>query len=412
MVKKVNFVAINLFSSAILFARSILFLKYLPEKDLGLIMLFNAIISILGLLQIGLFNGGLRIFSINEEVAHYQNVNNTNVTYVLLVISVLMLGSIVLNFFVKFDLLIFFVAFITGGFALLKNWFSNVLVARGKLHEVNILNLLSSIIAALLTVLIFWYQIVGALISIASINIVFVIFFVIWQKEYRPTKFLINKVEIRKILAYGFIPYLSGIAVLINNQIDRFFIAGFLSMEELGKFFLASTFITLFNLFPNNINYLLLPSAINDYSNRNTKKTFKTSKVYFLIIMGYSIIIVLLLYIFGVKVISIFFPNRIEQLNILFIMLPGIIALSFSRPINLILYVALNLKAILWSNIFSLISYLGILCLLLIFGQFSIINIAYGKTLQGFLVLVFLGISFILSKKNIINFKYIDKQNS
>lgn len=406
---KVNFVAINILSSVILFARSVLFLKYLPDYDLGLIMLFQAIVSILGLTQIGLFNGGLRIFSIESESNSYQTVNNTNITFIVYITFLFIILSILFYLIFEGNLVIFFIAALAGGFALLKNWFSNLLIARKKLKEVNILNLVSAVSSACLAFTIFIWDITGALLSISSSYIIFVAFFIILQKEYRPTKFNLNFFSIRKMLSFGFIPFLSGIAVLLNNQIDRFFIAEWISLEALGKFYLAATFITVFDLFPVNLNSVFLPSAINSYSERKLPDTLRTTRLYFIILLAYAFFTVLALYFFGELVVNALFPGRIDQLRYLFIMLPGIIAITLSKPFGFLLYVVLHLKAILWSNIFSLISYLSILIILLTLSVFSLENIAYGKAIQGILVFVFLGISILFNRGEIKKFYFLGK---
>lgn len=382
----------------------------MSEKDLGIIMLFQAVIALLGLSQIGLFNGGLRIFSINKEEENYKATNNTNVTYIILITATLVVGALLSSIFFDFNLFIVLIASLTGGFALLKNWFSNLLIARKKLKQINTLNLISAIISAGTAFTFFIWDMVGALLSIASMYIVFVIMFFILQKEYLPNRLEINIRMLKRMLAFGFIPYLGGIAVLLNNQIDRFFIAGIISVEALGQFFLATTFITVFNLLPGNLNSLFIPVAINSYSERNFDQTLRTTKIYFYILVLYSALSSLALVFFGETVVNLLFPDKIEQLKYLLIMLPGIIAITLSRPFGFILYVALSLKSILWSDIFSLFSYLAILILLVFQSAFTINNVAYAKTAQGLFVLLFLIIVTLFQFNKIKKYHFITKK--
>lgn len=399
MVKQFNFIAINIFSSGILFFRSLLFLKYLPDNDLGLVMIFQAVIALLGLAQIGLFNGGLRIFSIDKEKPNYETVNNTNITFSSLITILFIIVTFFGYFVFKFNLAIFIIAAVSGGFELLKNWFSNLLIARKKLREINYLNFTSAFVSALLAITIFSWGVYGALISISSSYIFFVLLFIIKQKEYRLTKISINWASLKKMLKFGFVPFLSGIAVLLNNQIDRFFIVETISLDALGQFYLATTFLSIFNLLPANLNSLFLPTAINCYTEKQFHKTFRITKKYFLILLSYSCLSLLLLFFFGEMVVNLIFPEKIDQLKYLFIMLPGIFAITLSQPFGFLLYVVLNLKAIFWSNVFSLISYLGILISLVLFSIFTIENVAYGKAIQGVLVFLFLMIATLLSIK-------------
>lgn len=412
MLKKASFVSINIFSSAILFGRSFIFLKILPEKDLGLIMIFQAIIAILGFAQLGLFNGGLRFFSIDTNRHRYKEVNNTIVTYILMVISFLMVACFLAQFFIDFNFKLYLIALIAGGCALLSNWFSNLLISRQKLKEINIINFFSALISAGMVYTVIWFGITGAIISIASTYVVSVLIFSLWQREYFPSKLQISKKDVKMMLSYGFIPYLGGIAYILNNQIDRFFVVEAISLEALGKFYLAFTFITVFNMFPANLNSLLIPKAINNYSSYNLKETIKSGKTYFLILLLYSFLTVIALILFGETVVNLVFPEKVDQLKYLFIMLPGIIAITLSMPLSFILFVTLNLKAILWSQIISLVTYLSILTLLIFSNGFSIENVAYAKSFQGLTVLsaLFIGTYFCWNK--IKNFKKIALQTS
>ena len=244
MIKKINYIAVNVLSSAIVFACSVLFLRILSAKDLGIIMLFQSVIALLGLAQIGLFNGGLRIFSVDSSHEQYQRVNNSIVTYILILLLLTIVLIISTNLFYRIDIKIYILSAIIGSFALLKNWFSNILIARRKLSYINTINIISSSISALLSLLVFKYGIYGALISIASTHVMFVILYFVLEKDYIPRAIELDLHSIKQSLLFGFVPYLSGIAALLNNQVDRIFIAKGISLEALGQFYLAFTFIS------------------------------------------------------------------------------------------------------------------------------------------------------------------------
>lgn len=236
--------------------------------------------------------------------------------------------------------------------------------------------------------------------------------FVVLQKEYRPSQFKLSFLAIRRMLAYGFIPFLSGIAVLLNNQIDRFFIAEWISLDALGKFYLAATFITVFDLVPVNLNSLFLPNAINSYSEKRLNDTLRTTRLYFYILFAYACLAGIALFFFGELIVNAIFPDKIDQLKYLIIMFPGIIAIVLSKPFGFLLYVVLHLKAILWSNIFSLLTYLSILVLLRTLSVFTIENVAYGKTIQGILFFLFLILSVAFSWEKIKQFYFTEIRNN
>jgi hypothetical protein len=115
---------------------------------------------------------------------------------------------------------------------------------------------------------------------------------------------------------------------------------------------------------------------------------------------------------FGNLVVGYVFPDKIHQLHYLFILLPGMMAVTISGAFGFILYITLHYKAILWNNIFSLLSYIGILGFMLQVKIFTLENVAYAKSIQNGLVLVFLLVVFLLSKKRIDNYYYLNKVES
>ena len=406
---KISYLAINIFSSGIVFGRSIFFLKYLPERDLGVLILFQSIIGMFGLIQLGLFNGGLRVFSINSYKEYHEKINNNIITYISSVTIFGLMVTLIASLFSKMSLLIILVAIIFGGLSLLKNWFSNLLVARRKFRNINAINFWSSLISAILSLLVIKFGIAGAIISIGSLPLSFTIIFLIINKEYRPNKFNISIKIIKMVLVFGFIPYLSGIADILYNQIDKFFIAGILSVEELGQYYLATIFLTIFSLVPNNINNLFVPNAINYYSEKKLKAFYRTALKYTIILCAYSFVVYLLLELFGKPIVNLFFPEKLQQLRYLFILLPGIIAVSLSGVFGFILYVGLHYRAILWNNLFSLLSYLSLLTFLLLAKKFNLENVSYAKSLQGIFVFIFLATVYFANCKKINQFYFLNK---
>ena len=226
--------------------------------------------------------------------------------------------------------------------------------------------------------------------------------------EYTPNAINLNLKIVRMILVFGFIPYLSSIAGILYNQIDKFFIAGVLSLEELGKFYLATVFINVFVLVPNSINNLMVPNAINYYNERKLKSAYRVFTTYLSILVGYGVIVFLLLETLGYTVIGFVFPDKLYQLHYVFVLLPGMIATTIGGGFGFILYVCLHYKSLLWNNIFSLISYLILLGSLLILNNFTLENVAYAKTLQGIFVFLFLLTMYLISRKKINNYYYLE----
>lgn len=409
MRSKALFVIINILVSFITFGKSFLFMRYLPESGLGVIMLFNSIIALFGLFQIGLLNGGHRILSIDANHEDYQGVNNTNFSYVVYLTASLILIAIFYFLFHEGDVLLSVLAIIAGGFSLLKNWYSNVLVARKQLREINILNLVSALVSLGFAISIFYIGEIGAILAISSIHVAFVLLFIIRMKNYRPLSLRIDFRHFKAMIAFGFVPYLSGIIIVLTNQIDRIIIAERLSLEDLGQLYLSSIFLHAFTLLPVNLTQLFGPDAINSYSKRNIKRTKLVTIRLFFILAVYSLLAFIAVRLLGEIVISYIFPDKIGQLVYLYILLPGFICVVLAKPFMFYLYAALNLRPIFYSNLFSLGSYILILLLLIVFNNFSLVTVTYAKSIQSAIVLFFtlFLVAFSYSKMN--NFHFINK---
>lgn len=409
MNSKVLFVLINVLTSFITFGKSFLFMRYLPDSGLGVLMLFNSVIALFGLFQIGLFNGGYRILSIDANKKDYTDVNNTNFTYVILLTGILIIVSTIYFSFYRGDFVLTIFAIIAGGFSLLKNWASNVLVSRRRLREINFFNLSSALISIGFAFSIFYIGEIGALLAIASLPISFVLLFFLTVKDFRPTSLTLNFYHIRAMIAFGFVPYLSGITVILNNQIDRLIIAQRLSLEELGQLYLSSIFLHAFNLLPVNLNQLFGPDAINSYSKGDLKRTRLIAGRFFFILLAYSVVALLAVVLIGKPVVSFLFPDKLGQLQFLYILLPGFICLVLAKPFAFYLYAALNLRAIFYSNLFSLSSYLLALVLLIFIDNFTLHSVTYAKSIQSAVVLIFMITLVAFNYSRINSFYYINK---
>lgn len=402
------FVILNFASSIIIFGRSVLFLKFLENIDLGIVLIIQTIISFIGLAQIGLYNGGTRLFSLDSEISNHKRINDVNSTYTLIASSILFVAALFIRRYVELNTYILLMTIVAGGATMLKTWYTNILIARRKVKEVNILTIISTTISSLIALSVIKVGIFGAILTIFSLPITFVLFFFIRNREYIPKHLHIDLKLIRRELTFGFIPYLGGLVVLLNTQLDRFFIAGILDVESLGELYLASIFIRFFNLFPASLNSLYMPKAINEYSNRNILNENILVKKYFLALLAYSVLAVIGIVVFAKPAILSIFPAKVSQLPFLYLIMPGIIIQTLSKPLNLILHASLNLNAILYSSIIALIMYILILLGLEQFESFTLTSVSISKSIQGVVLAVATILFFMASRQKVRSYHYIN----
>ena len=376
------YVIVNIAVSFVGFLRSFAFMRWLGLEDLGLISLAQTVMQFIGLFQIGLINGGYRMFSLNK-VREQERVNNLLFTSfgIFLVVFLLVWGVIAASgnkIIMDNDLLL--VSIIGGILTLTNNWLNNTLVGKQKLGEINIINVIAICASVLSLTLVYFIGFWGALISVIAHPLCFVFLTLQRNKELRPTRFYIDLELIREILHYGFIPFLSGIFVMLNLQVERWSIAAFLGNEELGCFYLVFLFQTLFMLIPTSVQSVFFPRAVRSYDEGNLLEFKNVIKKLSIVIIIYDLAIVIVTILFLKPVVSVIFPLHKENVIYVFMFLPGLLAWSFDSVLGLILNSSLRLKVLLYAGLVGFITNVVGIIFLKASGLFTLERIACLKS--------------------------------
>ena len=332
---KIAYVIINIVVGFLGFLKAFVFLTYFNFVELGVITLLNTTIMLVSIFQLGLLNGGYRIYSIGD-VKEIKNINNTINTY-FLILSVGLILYISISYLLEFKINPVYV--IIGGFTgvatLSKNWLTNMLIAKSRLKELNKLNVITNFISVLFLILIPYFNLVGAIVTIVVPSFLFLTITFIKFKDFRPTEISFKRSDIRLILISGFIPFLAGIFDQINIQIQNWSIKGVLSEEYLGKFYLVSLYIVLFMLIPKSLNNLFFPKAMRLYNQKEYPKLRIHLKKYYISLLSYIIPVVLLTIYVMKPVIAFFFPEHLIGIRYVHIVLPGMLAILLSAPMQI-----------------------------------------------------------------------------
>lgn len=376
------FVAVNITVSIIGFLRSFAFMKWLGLEELGLISLVQTVIQFIGLFQFGLINGGYRMFSLNK-VQEQEKVNNLLFTFLGLFLFIFLIIWLIIvatgrTLLMNNDLLL--VAIFTGIITLANNWLNNTLIGKQKLGEINKINLISIGVSLLSLSLIYYLGFWGALISVIVHPLCFVFLTLQRNKELRPTRFYIDSELIREILHYGFIPFLSGIFVMLNLQVERWSIAAFLGNEELGCFYLVFLFQTLFMLIPTSVQSVFFPRAVRSYDEGNLLEFKNVIKKLSIVIIIYDLAIVIVTMLLLKPVVSVIFPLHTENVIYVYMFLPGLLAWSLDSVLGLILNSSLRLKVLLYAGLVGFITNVVGIIFLKASGLFTLERIACLKS--------------------------------
>ncbi len=394
------YLAINIYVSFVGFLRSFVFMKYLNMGDLGTISLIQTVILFISLLQFGLINGGYRIFSL-DRADEQNNVNNLLFSFFGLISLSLSFFWVVLKIF-NVQLIIsnniLLVAIVSGIFSLITNWLTNTLIGKRKIKEINKINFISTTISLLILPTVTIWGMYGAIASLILQPLLFVVITLILHKDLRPKTFNLNIRLARHVLSFGFIPFLAGIFVILNTQIERWSIAQILGTEALGNYYLVFLYSTLFIILPSSLLNIFFPKAIYSYENgsmpsfRNLILIFTRINIIYLTVVGLLTFFTLQLFI------DIILPLHSNNTRYVIIYLPGLIANILSNTFSLIFNSCLQLKPLLVGGIISVFFTFSLLFILRQLNLFSLTNVTICKSVISLIVFIYY-LMFMLSQR-------------
>lgn len=403
-INKANYyyIIVNIGLSAFSFLRSFVFMRYLDLKELGIISLVQTIFMFIGLLQMGLLNGGYRIISLGKK-EEMERTNNTIYSYLAILLPLGLLFCLLSSTFhwikdLDFTLLLISVVF--GIFTLLNNWYHNMLIGEQKLSEVNRANIVSYTLSALALPLAYWFGFWGGMAVIMIQPLAFVGIAMLRNKELMPTGFYFNVSYIKYILGFGFIPFLGGIFAVIYTQVERWSIDSVLGVEALGGFYLVFLYVSLYQLVPTSLNAIFFPKGVKSYSEKKYSDFKRILKYYYLLLGSYGIFITMLTAMFLEPVVGLIFPNHLPGVSFVYIILPGLILTSLTDPIGLVLNSSVILRPMLVvssSNMaLSVIAIFSMICV----GIFSLQNVAILRAASGaYTLLAYVAVYLLIKKK-------------
>lgn len=399
---KVNFLLLNIVVWALRFVKSFIFMRFLDFEELGIITVITTALGFIGMLQFGLLNGGYRIYAARKSKDEEKGVNNLIYSYLFMLFAVflLLLASLqIVNYDFGYSYLLVYTSLILGMFTLSNNWIGNILSAQMRFKELNRLELVSSFISIIFLFVIPFWGLYGALLVTFSQPLIYGFYAFIKFKDVRPSEFRFDIKLTRWILSFGFIPFLSGIFVVLQAQIERWSVVYFLDISSLGKFYLPTFYITLFTLIPLAVSRLFFPKIILEYSNFDFVKVRLIVKKYFIFLILYSVISAVVTILFIEPIVSIVFPKHLFAIKYVWYIFPGILCSIFVLPFDALFNASVYLKPIFRGSLLSTVFIaLSILAVGVTIG-FDLSGLAIIKTASSFFLLVFFVMSYFMSRK-------------
>ncbi|MFD2601214.1 hypothetical protein [Flavobacterium suzhouense] len=390
------FIVVNIIVAFLGFVRSFAFMKFFDFTELGTITMVSTAASFIGLFQLGLINGGYRLIALGENNSD-NKVNNVIFSYFGCLFCMLIGISLLIKLLGYYDdLLVISVSLIMGLCMLVTNWLTNSLIGALEYRKLNLANGISAFASILCLILAYLFGLYGALMSLLIQPLLFVILVFLLYRKAVPKRFILDFSYIRYILSFGFIPFLSGIFVLLHMQIERWSIITFLGEEQLGRLYIVFLLVTLWSLIPASINSLYFPRSISSAKDGVNSNLLAIIRQYFFVILSYCMVggigVILLID----PIVSYIFPAHVGSVIFVYTIVPGLIFKILGDPITLLLNSIVKLKPIFHSDLISIIIYIVMVIMLVAYKNFTLQNILYCYVIYNFVRFIYLLVVYML----------------
>ncbi len=328
-----TFVFTGVVINVLLLVRGILLMGLLDYTGLGLIALMQSVILFAGMLHFGLLNGGYRLLC-HAGPDYRQRIVNLAYSVFGVVAVVIAIGVILVMS--QLDTALFRFAAALSGLAgictLLRSWMLNEMVAAGKLRAANLINSLSMAVSLALLGLYWLDPVLIGVISITAQPVVFVLLALASGAVLRPRRMQVSRRILQVIYRAGFVLFLTGLAVQLNSQLERWYVSGELGLEALGHLYLAFLFLTLFQIVPTLFDQVVLPTIVRAWKARDYRLLTIEMRRLLLLNFGYCVVTVVALWLIAPLLLGWVLPAYLPDLRWVYLIAPGAMALAMAGP--------------------------------------------------------------------------------
>jgi len=348
----------NLTTSAFVFFRNIFFMHSLGHSDLGQIAMIQTIVVAVGFIQLGIINGGYRLYA-GADSSSSAHVNNTVMTS-LIVLSLLLLTVIALLQF--FDELEFanvqaqslWIGCIIGVATLGSNWVNNIFIAHEKLSQLSFVNLSAAMASFLIALTPAVDKLQLIMLALLFQPICILVLSMAVNAQTRPRIYIEGKLT-RELIKVGFGSYCAMIVTMGNLQLERWFIIVNLGSEDMGRYYLTVVYSTVFTLIPISLLNLFFPKMVKAFDRKDKQAFNKYTRDHLLAISIYLGLVCLLTLAFLPWMLENILPSYLGQQHLIYYILPGLIVFVMFDNVVLILQSAKKMVNILSFAVIALV---------------------------------------------------------
>lgn len=339
------FVGVNVAVSLFLLVRSYVTMQVLDYGGLGLAALLQTLVMLIGMLQLGMLTGGFRRVCDAPE-AETARINNLIYSY-LAVLSCVGLAVAAAVLGLRGDALGGLVALlgVVGGVATLaRSWLTSRMMVTHQYRRVNWLNLVSGGVSAATLVFIPVNPLAACLAAIVVQPVAFVVAALLRDPKLAPTGFEASWPLALSVAKAGFVTFLTTLFLQANLQIERWYIVGELSLEALGRLYLATVFLNLFQMVPNSLDQLFLPSLARARGAGDAPAFATQMRQAILTYGGYCLATGIAVALLAGPVVDLILPQYRPDLLYVYLVLPGLLLMTATHPTSLLFPVLLRFR--------------------------------------------------------------------
>jgi O-antigen/teichoic acid export membrane protein len=277
---------------------------------------------------------------------------------------------------------------VAGIITLSKTWCTNLMIAAQKLGMLNKLNVWSTVVSFIFIFFIPQYGLIMAVLLIISQPLIFIISALWLNSELRPAGVIFSKKLLRKLMLFGFIPFLAGILVKTDDQVERWGIINILGIENFGKYNLVIIYCSVFMLVPASINPIFFPKAILQYKENNFAGLKKTIKLYVATLMSYAFVTFCITILLMPYVVNLLLPKYNIGVPYVWYILPYLAAQILVMPLDFMYTLTAKFRVMFVSYIMSVILFIILIFVITNMAQKKLEYFAIAKSIDGLLFVI------------------------
>jgi hypothetical protein len=341
------YVGVNLAVNVLFLARSYIGMLVLDYGQLGLVAVLQTVMALIAAMHFGLLNGGYRLLC-SEVGETARGINSLVYAFIASVAAVALLAGTGFLVFgsgaaaTGFALL----GAVAGVLTLLRSWVTNQLLATGRLAALNGANVKSITISLLPLALIPWIPLEACVASILLQPIAFALLALRKCPDLRPSSLRISRPLLGVVMQAGFLLFMTGVFIQLITQAERWYVVRYLGVEALGHLYLTIMFVTVYQLVPTSLDSVVLPRLVKDFESGSAQAVHRELRRFLMLCAGYGACAVLAVSLLAEPVVALILPRYVEDLQYVYIVLPGLIAFTLAGPFAIIFIVLIRYNAL------------------------------------------------------------------